>query len=338
MRWSASTRTNRAASARRAARAAIGSRRRSRACSTGAAWSPTSRCSRRPRRQMTGLNLCALGDSIEPFLGSVDRPFRGTVPRLRQGHAADAGSDAPSIARICMPKDVDRSRSTASQVTVPEGTLIVEAAKQIRPNPGLLLSSEARAGRPVPHLPGRHREDAQAADRVQHDRSPKAWSSTRMNEGSTRAGARCSSSCCSNHPLDCPICDKGGECDLQDFSMAYGQGASRLADAKENRSPRRSISARRSCSTKSAASCACAACASTRSSRRRAVAAHRRPRRARDHRDRDRRAVPLRFQRQRDRALSGRRADVEDVSLQVAPVGQPPHADDRARSAASAAR
>ena len=35
-----------------------------------------------------------------------------------------------------------------------------------------------------------------------------------------------------NHPLDCPICDKGGECDLQDFSMAYGQGVSRLADAK----------------------------------------------------------------------------------------------------------
>ena len=26
----------------------------------------------------------------------------------------------------------------------------------------------------------------------------------------------------SNHPLDCPICDQGGECDLQDQSMAYG--------------------------------------------------------------------------------------------------------------------
>ncbi|GAC1584275.1 MAG: NADH-quinone oxidoreductase subunit NuoG [Candidatus Velthaea sp.] len=36
-----------------------------------------------------------------------------------------------------------------------------------------------------------------------------------------------------NHPLDCPICDKGGECDLQDYSMAYGQGASRLVDAKD---------------------------------------------------------------------------------------------------------
>ena len=35
-----------------------------------------------------------------------------------------------------------------------------------------------------------------------------------------------------NHPLDCPICDKGGECDLQDFSMAYGQGASRMIEPK----------------------------------------------------------------------------------------------------------
>ncbi|MDQ2681672.1 MAG: molybdopterin-dependent oxidoreductase [Candidatus Eremiobacteraeota bacterium] len=38
-----------------------------------------------------------------------------------------------------------------------------------------------------------------------------------------------------NHPLDCPICDKGGECDLQDFSMAYGQGASKLVDPKTSK-------------------------------------------------------------------------------------------------------
>ena len=30
-----------------------------------------------------------------------------------------------------------------------------------------------------------------------------------------------------NHPLDCPICDQGGECDLQDQSIAYGRGATR---------------------------------------------------------------------------------------------------------------
>ncbi|MGP1354487.1 MAG: NADH-quinone oxidoreductase subunit NuoG [Parasphingopyxis sp.] len=30
-----------------------------------------------------------------------------------------------------------------------------------------------------------------------------------------------------NHPLDCPICDQGGECDLQDQAMAYGKGSTR---------------------------------------------------------------------------------------------------------------
>jgi len=35
-----------------------------------------------------------------------------------------------------------------------------------------------------------------------------------------------------NHPLDCPICDQGGECDLQDQSVAYGRGASRYHENK----------------------------------------------------------------------------------------------------------
>ena len=35
-----------------------------------------------------------------------------------------------------------------------------------------------------------------------------------------------------NHPLDCPICDQGGECDLQDQAMAYGKGLSRYFEHK----------------------------------------------------------------------------------------------------------
>ena len=35
-----------------------------------------------------------------------------------------------------------------------------------------------------------------------------------------------------NHPLDCPICDRGGECPLQDQALAYGPGDSRFTDAK----------------------------------------------------------------------------------------------------------
>lgn len=37
-----------------------------------------------------------------------------------------------------------------------------------------------------------------------------------------------------NHPLDCPICDQGGECELQDLSMGYGADNSRFAEGKRS--------------------------------------------------------------------------------------------------------
>jgi NADH-quinone oxidoreductase subunit G len=37
-----------------------------------------------------------------------------------------------------------------------------------------------------------------------------------------------------NHPLDCPVCDKGGECELQDMTYRYGMGESRFIEAKEH--------------------------------------------------------------------------------------------------------
>jgi len=37
-----------------------------------------------------------------------------------------------------------------------------------------------------------------------------------------------------NHPLDCPICDHGGECDLQDLALVYGSDHGRFYDYKRN--------------------------------------------------------------------------------------------------------
>jgi NADH-quinone oxidoreductase subunit G len=56
-----------------------------------------------------------------------------------------------------------------------------------------------------------------------------------------------------NHPLDCPICDQAGECKLQEYSVDYGQSASRFVEPKVHK-PKR------------AASCARAASASRRTS------------------------------------------------------------------------
>lgn len=40
-----------------------------------------------------------------------------------------------------------------------------------------------------------------------------------------------------NHPLDCPVCDQGGECELQDFSYQYGQQLSLYEEAKRHYQP-----------------------------------------------------------------------------------------------------
>lgn len=41
-----------------------------------------------------------------------------------------------------------------------------------------------------------------------------------------------------NHPLDCPICDQGGECDLQDQALYYGSGKSRFDEEKRSVAPK----------------------------------------------------------------------------------------------------
>ena len=45
-----------------------------------------------------------------------------------------------------------------------------------------------------------------------------------------------------NHPLDCPICDKGGECPLQDQTMEYGSGASKFIEPKRRKNKQYPIS------------------------------------------------------------------------------------------------
>lgn len=44
-----------------------------------------------------------------------------------------------------------------------------------------------------------------------------------------------------NHPLDCPICDKAGECDLQDYSFAEGQGMGRSVEPRRKLDKRKSL-------------------------------------------------------------------------------------------------
>ncbi|MBV8595061.1 MAG: NADH-quinone oxidoreductase subunit NuoG [Candidatus Eremiobacteraeota bacterium] len=118
------------------------------------------------------------------------------------------------------------------QVTVPEGTLVVEAARQAgfnipvycyhpKMDPAGLCRICLVEIEKIPKL--QIACNTQVADgMVVHTMSP------RVAEG--RRGVL--EFLLLNHPLDCPICDKGGECDLQDFTMSYGPGASRLTEPK----------------------------------------------------------------------------------------------------------
>lgn len=62
------------------------------------------------------------------------------------------------------------------------------------------------------------------------DGSPKIVSTTSATVKKAREGVM--EFLLINHPLDCPICDQGGECDLQDQAMAFGLGGSRFHENK----------------------------------------------------------------------------------------------------------
>ncbi len=55
---------------------------------------------------------------------------------------------------------------------------------------------------------------------------------THERKGRARPRSRVMEFLLINHPLDCPICDQGGECQLQDLAVGYGGSASRYTEEK----------------------------------------------------------------------------------------------------------
>ena len=118
-----------------------------------------------------------------------------------------------------------------------------------------------------------------------------------------------------NHPLDCPVCDKGGECPLQDQAFSHGPGESRYVEPSGT-SRSRSRSATSCCSTASAASSATAAPFRRRGRRRQADPLHRRGNETQVT-DVPRRAVLVVLLRQHRPDLPGRRAHGPAVPVQA---------------------
>jgi NADH-quinone oxidoreductase subunit G len=135
-------------------------------------------------------------------------------------------------------------------VTVPEGTLIVDAAKKVgidipvfcyhpKMEPvGMCRMCLVDVGRPViDRNTGQPIMEADGSPKIQFGMKLETACTTPVSEGMVVIGlsekvleARKDiiEFLLTSHPLDCPVCDKGGECPLQNLSMAWGPGESRF--------------------------------------------------------------------------------------------------------------
>ncbi len=120
------------------------------------------------------------------------------------------------------------------QLSAPPGTLLIDACK--------------RAGIEIPAFCYYEGYSLQAACRmclVEVEKMPKLQTACTLpvmegmivrseTEQLTKARKGTLEFLLTNHPLDCPVCDKGGECELQDMVFRYGAGESRFTEIKHH--------------------------------------------------------------------------------------------------------
>src|SRR6267142_445861 len=121
------------------------------------------------------------------------------------------------------------------EVQVPPGTLVIEATRRI--------------GTEVPsfcYYPGLSLQAACRMCLVEVEKAPKLQTACTLvamegmivrtdTEQVRQARKYMLEFLLTNHPLDCPVCDKGGECELQDMVFRYGADSSRFVEEKIHR-------------------------------------------------------------------------------------------------------
>jgi len=132
---------------------------------------------------------------------------------------------------------------------MPDVTFTVDGKKLTAPAGMLLIDACRKAGIEIPafcYYPGLSLQAACRMCVVRQEKVPKLQTActTTVAEGQVFitespeiAQARKSTIelLLGNHPLDCPVCDAGGECELQDMTFKYGAGESLYAEAKQHR-------------------------------------------------------------------------------------------------------
>ena len=122
-----------------------------------------------------------------------------------------------------------------TEVTVPEGHADHPRRRAGRGrDPAVLRPPVPGAGGRVPPVLRPDRGPAQARDLVHRHRRTGHGGAHAEHERRRCAQAQVANLefLLLNHPLDCPVCDRGGECPLQDQALAYGPGESRFVEAK----------------------------------------------------------------------------------------------------------
>jgi NADH-quinone oxidoreductase subunit G len=128
-------------------------------------------------------------------------------------------------------------------------TFIVDGKKLTAPAGTLLIDACRKAGIEIPafcYYPGLSLQAACRMCVVRQEKVPKLQTActTTVAEGQvfTTESAEIAQArkatielLLGNHPLDCPVCDAGGECELQDMTFKYGAGESLYAEAKQHR-------------------------------------------------------------------------------------------------------
>ncbi len=128
-------------------------------------------------------------------------------------------------------------------------TFTVDGKKLTAPAGTLLIDACRKAGIEIPafcYYPGLSLQAACRMCVVRQEKVPKLQTActTTVAEGQvfitdspeiTQARKATIELLLGNHPLDCPVCDAGGECELQDMTFKYGAGESLYAEAKQHR-------------------------------------------------------------------------------------------------------
>jgi NADH-quinone oxidoreductase subunit G len=132
---------------------------------------------------------------------------------------------------------------------MPDVTFTVDGKKLTAPAGTLLIDACRKAGIEIPafcYYPGLSLQAACRMCVVRQEKVPKLQTActTTVAEGQVfttespeiaQARKATIELLLGNHPLDCPVCDAGGECELQDMNFRYGAGESLYAEAKHHR-------------------------------------------------------------------------------------------------------